>query len=209
MKNAFQITLLTVTLLLTACSPKIETVEVKNDDGQVIETVEITKEDGKKNGIRKKYDDKGILTLEETYKADVLEGKRTFFYENGQPKEVETYENDVLVGVVIAYDKKGNIRNKTPYVNKSGRSILEGVAERYYANGQLLEKVTFVQNVLNGPFEEYYENGQPKAKGVFVEDRFGEQAEQGILEMFDSTGVLVKKMECDTGRCATIWTKEE
>ena len=216
MKFLFQIQFLFVILLFISCSaPKNETIKVKGKSGQVIEVFEITSENGKKNGIRKIFDEEGgALILEESYKDDVLQGKRTIFHGNGQPQEVENYENGILVGEVISYDTKGRLMAKSPYVNKNGKSVLNGVIERYYSNGQLLEKVTVVDNKLNGAFEEYYENGNVKAKGSYVEDRFDEAAEVGIVETYDSTGTLLRKLDCTFDEekgfstCKTIWVKE-
>lgn len=202
-------------MFISCSTSKTETVEVKSESGQVIDVFEITSEDGKKNGIRKVFDEKdGSLIWEESYKDDVLHGKRTLFYGNGQEHEIENYENGILVGKVLSYDTQGNLTGKTPYINKNGESILNGFIERYYSNGQLMEKVTVVDNKFNGVFEEYYQNGQLKAKGNYVEDRFDDPAEIGIIETYDSTGTLLRKLDCtfdeDKGfsTCKTIWAKE-
>jgi antitoxin component YwqK of YwqJK toxin-antitoxin module len=216
MRFLFQIQFLFVILLFVSCSvSKTEKVEVKNELGQVIEVFEITSEDGKKNGTRKVFDEEnGSLIWEESYKDDVLHGKRTLFYSNGQPQEVENYEDSILVGEVLSYSAEGKVSAKTPYINKDGESVLNGVIERYYPNGQLMEKVTVIDNKFNGTFEEYYENGQIKAKGNYTEDRFDEASEVGIIETYDSTGTLLRKLDCtfdeDKGfsTCKTIWAKE-
>lgn len=169
----------------------------------------------KKNGIRKVFDKTdGSLIWEENYKNDVLHGKRTLFYANGQPQEIENYENGILVGEVLSYNKQGGIATKTPYINKNGESVLEGVIQRYYPNGQLMEKTTVVNSKFDGPFEEYYENGKIKAKGSYIEDRFSDPAEVGIVETYDSTGSLLRKLDCTFDEeqgfstCETVWTKE-
>ena len=216
MKFLFQIQFLSVILMFIACNTSnTEKIEIKNEAGQVIEVFEITSEDGKKNGIRKVFDEEdGSLIWEENYKNDVLDGKRTVFYKNGQPQEVENYVDSVLVGEVISYNAAGKVSAKTPYVNKNGSSVLNGMIERYYSNGQLMEKVTIIDNKFNGAFEEYYENGKLKAKGSYVEDRFDEPAEVGIVETYDSTGTLLRKLDCTFDEengfstCKTIWTKE-
>ena len=216
MKFLFQIQFLFVILLFISCTAsKTEMVEVKSESGQVIEVFEITSEDGKKNGIRKVFDEEnGSLIWEESFKDDVLHGKRTLFYANGKEQEVENYENGILVGEVLSYNAEGKISAKTPFINKNGESVLNGIIQRYYPNGQLMEKVTVVDNKFNGPFEEYYENGQLKAKGSYVEDRFDEPAEVGIIETYDSTGVLLRKLDCTFDEeqgfssCETIWAKE-
>lgn len=216
MKFLFQIQFLFVILMFISCSAsKTETVEVKSESGEVIEVFEITSEDGKKNGTRKTFDEEdGSLVWEESYKDDVLQGTRTLFYANGQLREVENYENGILVGEVTSYNATGKVLVKTPYINKAGKSVLNGIIERYYPNGQLMEKVTVIDNKFNGAFEEYYENGKLKATGNYVEDRFDDPSEIGIVETYDSTGTLLRKLDCtfdeDKGfsTCKTIWAKE-
>lgn len=216
MKFLFQIQFLFVILSFVSCSTsKTEKVEIKNETGNVIEVFEITSEDGKKNGIRKVFDEEnGAVIWEESYKDDLLTGKRILFYANGQPQEVENYENGILVGEVLSYDAQGNLSNKANYINQDGVSVLNGINERYYPNGQLMEKITIVDNKFKGAFEEYYENGQLKAKGNYTEDRFDDPAEIGIIETYDSTGTLLRKLDCTFDEekgfstCKTIWAKE-
>jgi antitoxin component YwqK of YwqJK toxin-antitoxin module len=216
MKFLFQIQFLCVILLFVSCSAsKTEKVEVKNDLGHVIEVFEIDKNDSTKNGTRKVFDEEnGSLIWEESYKDDVLHGKRTLFYANGQSQEVEEWENGILVGEVLSYNKEGKLLAKTPYVNKNNESVLNGVIERFYENGQLMEKITIIDNKFDGAFEEYYENGKLKAKGSYIEDRFDEPAEVGIIETYDSTGTLLRKLDCTFDEekgfstCKTIWAKE-
>ena len=213
MKKLIQIIIYFVILSLVACSSnKTEMIEVKNESGKIIETFAINKENGKKNGVRKQFsEENGALVLEENYKEDILEGKRTFFFENEQPQEIENYENGKLVGQVLSYYKDGKLLMKTPYILKNGESTLEGVLEKFYPNGQLKEKVNLINNAYNGSFEEYHEHGQLIVKGNYKEDRFGDEIEVGIIEFFDSTGVLIRKLDCQfdeesqIGRCKTIW----
>ena len=98
--------------------------------------------------------------------------------------------------------------------SENNESVLNGVIERFYENGQLMEKITIIDNKFDGAFEEYYENGKLKAKGSYIEDRFDEPAEVGIIETYDSTGTLLRKLDCTFDEekgfstCKTIWAKE-
>ena len=69
-----------------------------------------------------------------------------------------------------------------------------------------MEEVLFKDNEENGPFVEYYDNGEIEWKGSYLNG----DNEFGILEQYDRTGVLIKKMECDSlGACITVWIKDE
>jgi antitoxin component YwqK of YwqJK toxin-antitoxin module len=215
MKFLVQIQFLFVILVFISCSgSKTETVEVKGENGKLIESFEINKENGKKNGVRQIFDEEGWLSLEESYKDDVLQGKRTFFYKNGKPREVENYENGILVGEVNVFYENGVLQIKKYYIQKNGESVLEGILESYYDNGRLKEKITYVNGQLNGTFEEYHKNGKLTAKGRYREDGYGEPAEVGIIEVFDSTGTLIRKLdytfdeETQFSRGKVIWKKE-
>ncbi len=216
MKNLIQNSFWFVILLFVACSSgTTEKVEIKNEDGKVVEIFKITSKDGKRNGLTQKFDgETGSLIVEESFKDDVLHGKQTFFFDNGQPKEVGNFENGILVGDVLTYNESGTLTLKSPYIKKDSISVLEGLLEKYYSNGQLQEKVTYVNNEENGPFEEYHENGQLAAKGNYRLDRFGDAAEVGIVEIYDSVGTLIRKLDCtfdeenQLSRCQTIFKKE-
>ena len=51
-------------------------------------------------------------------------------------------------------------------------------------------------------FTEFYENGNKKAEGSYKEGA----KEDGLLLIYDTTGVLIRKMECADGICHTIWS---
>ena len=79
--------------------------------------------------------------------------------------------------------------------------------KEYYDSEQLKLKSesNIVKGMPHGRHVEYYKNGKMKWKGSY---RNGDQ-EFGLLEHFDSTGVLVKTMMCDSLRiCRTTWLKE-
>ena len=74
-----------------------------------------------------------------------------------------------------------------------------------FSEAGALQKWSPLLMVKKMAFEEYYTNGKIKWKGSY---RNGDH-EYGLLEKYDSTGVLVKKMECDSlFICRTVWKKE-
>jgi antitoxin component YwqK of YwqJK toxin-antitoxin module len=94
----------------------------------------------------------------------------------------------------------GNIKTEGQYTN----NITTGIWKSYYNNGQLKEEVQMAENEENGPFIEYHENGKVKAKGNYLHG----PNEQDELLLYDTAGVLEKKMDCKEGICKTIWKRD-
>jgi len=198
-----QILILIVTLAVTACQNTTEVVEIRDDNGEVVEKYHIRKEDGAKDGVYKKYAN-GKVALVENYENGVLEGQRIFYGENGKAMEEETYENGLMVGDAISYYETGEIRAKTPFIIKDGKSVLEGSFREYYKNGQLKTEAAMKDSETNGAFTEYHENGNIKARGTQVTHELLGRVDHGLLEQFDEDGNLTKKMDCNFGRCETV-----
>lgn len=192
--------LLLVLFLLTGCSSKTETVEVKNDAGVVTEVYTRNKKDFSKEGVYKAYDSEGKITEEAIYKNNELDGVRKLYFESGALRSTETYRNGMFEGEFVSYDTAGNKSLVGKYVNNE----MTGEWQRFYANGQLMEKVMFADNEENGPFIEYYENGKLKAEGKYK----GGDQENGELLLYNENGELERKMDCDLGRCVTTWRSE-
>ena len=202
--KSYQILLLIVTLAVISCQNPTETVEILNDAGKLVEKFELRKSDGLKDGTYEKYDELGKIIEKATYKAGNLEGKRTIFYENEAPAEEEFYEKGLLKGNVISYYSDGTKKAITPFIIKGDRSVMQGTLQTFYENGQLKSEDTAKNNGVDGPFVEYHPNGKIKAKGTFKPDADGEPREDGLLEVYDETGTLDRKMNCVMGRCTTI-----
>jgi antitoxin component YwqK of YwqJK toxin-antitoxin module len=184
-------------LVFSSCKDK-GLVETFYENGDKNEIYHINGVDSLKEGKFEKWYEGGKLYEESNYVRGKLEGPRTIYYETGETEIVENYKAGILEGDYTAYYKNGTIKVYSKYVN----NVLTGEFLKYYPSGQINEKVMMENNMENGPFEEYYENGKLKWKGTF---KNGDN-EFGLLENYDSTGVLVKKMMCDSLRiCRTIW----
>ena len=81
---------------------------------------------------------------------------------------------------------------------------MTGKWKGYYDNGALKEEVIFVNNQENGPFIEYYPNGKLKAEGTYLEGDY----EQGELKLYNESGELIRRMNCEKGVCKTVWKAE-
>lgn len=186
-------------LMIAGCRQKIT--EVKTDTGALKERYS-TNSKGDKDGLYESWLEDGTLFEKATYKDGKLVGERILYYPNGNPEIIEVYdESGQLHGPYKTFYDNGNLKSEKTYVH----NVLQGIARGYHMNGKLKEEVIFTDNSENGPFTEYHPNGVVQWKGTYLNG----DNEFGLLEEFDSTGVLIKKMMCDSQAvCRTIWKKE-
>ena len=152
------------------------------------------------SGMYKRYNQEGVLVEESFFENGKQNGTRTLYYANGNIESTSVYIDDMLTGKHKTYYDSGELMIDSDYK----KSEIVGTLKKYYKSGQLLEEVTFKNDMENGPFVEYYENGNIKWKGNYLNG----DNEFGLIEQFDETGKLIKKMECDSLRiCKTIWEK--
>ncbi len=196
-----------VSFLCFACGKQTEIAEVRDGEGNLIEKYAKDPKTNLRNGLSTKYI--GKRKVEEAhYLNDVLHGERKVFYENGTVEALENYENGIFVGPYKSfYEKNNSLKSEGEYV--AGK--MTGNWKFYYPNGRIKEIVAFKENEEDGPFEEYYESGTIKAKGNYktLEGSVNPNKEHGLLELFDETGTLVKKMNCNYGACVTTWTQKD
>lgn len=173
---------------------------IKDDEGRILESFEVN-EEGKKHGIYKTFSPSGTLTEDAVYADGKLNGYRRLYRENGSLEIEENYVEDVSHGAYTVFYESGAIEISTDY----DQGKMNGMLHRYFESGKIMEEVKMEDNEENGPFKEYYENGNIQWEGTYLN---GEN-EVGILLQYDESGVLTKKMLCDSlSICQTIWTKE-
>jgi antitoxin component YwqK of YwqJK toxin-antitoxin module len=189
-----------VLLTFASCKEKLETVENKDENGHLIEVYTRRVSDYAKEGLYIRYDSEGKKIEQSHYQNDTLQGERLLYYSNEKPQYLETYVKGQHEGPYKAYYETGELELEGQY--KDG--VMTGKWRGFYKNSQLKEVVTFENNNENGPFIEYYPNGNLKAEGTYKE---GDQ-ENGLLKLYDEQGQLERKMECNMGRCHTIWSRE-
>ncbi|MEL6277072.1 MAG: hypothetical protein AAFU03_18370, partial [Bacteroidota bacterium] len=188
-------------LFLLGCSDGLQKVEAVDDLGYK-EVFFVEKETEARQGTYQRFRPDGALSEIAHYKDNVLDGKRVIFNDFGDTSVVETYFGGGFEGAYRTfYDSVQQVRLTGRYDNNE----MTGEWKMYYPNGQQAEVVTFAHNNENGPFTEWYENGALKAEGAYLDgDR-----EHGQLRLYDKTGDLERVMECDRGRCSTIWRRGE
>ncbi len=157
---------------------------------------------GRIQGELKTYYENGQSIFESAnYRDSLLSGSRKLYFITGVMEVEENYVNGILQDTVYLYYPSGKLKKKSPYRN----GTLTGKVTRFYENGQMLEEVMFSNNEENGPFVEYHPNGTLKWIGQYLNGN----REFGELLQYDSTGVLIKKMICDSlGICKTTWRIE-
>ncbi len=197
MKNLGFCILPALLILICSCNRPEKTFY---DTGELKEEIHKDK-DGKKHGLYRRFHMEGTVAEELNYEHDVPSGVRKLFFVNGGLESESEYKDGKLNGFHRVYYPSGKLMIDATHKNNA----LNGTFKKFSEAGALQEVVTFVDGEENGPFEEYYTNGKIKWKGSY---RNGDH-EYGLLEKYDSTGVLVKKMECDSlFICRTVWKKE-
>ncbi len=146
------------------------------------------------------YYEDGVRVFEKAqYRDSLLHGSRELYFITGQIEIKEIYDTGVLVDTVVVYYPSGKIKKKSAY----DKGVLSGIVIRYYENGQEFERVQFEKNRENGPFKEFHPNGALRWDGQYLDGN----KEFGELSQYDSSGVLIKKMYCDSvGVCRTTWS---
>jgi len=189
-------------VLWTACSHSKEQV-THHPNGKIYESFVVleTKDGPLRHGPYQRFDEQGQLLESSTYVHGKIHGTRTL-YADGKMLSKEMRANDQYEGPYASYHPNGNLQMEAVYT----QDVMSGPVKVYYPSGKLKEVVAFEDNVEKGPFKEYYENGNVKAEG-FYEQMEG-PVEHGELKLYDSTGVLMRIMLCDFGKCKTTWKKD-
>lgn len=115
-----------------------------------------------KDSIWVQFDDRGVLSFQETYKLGKLDGQRVVFYEpvNGQYRVME-----------YAYWKNG---------------IQHGEYKKYHPNTKLAEEGNFVDGNKNGDIKHYHANGK-----LAMIERYQFAVRHGYQIVYDETGKQV------------------
>lgn len=101
--------------------------------------------ESKITGEVREVNDKGVLLYIWNYKDNKKDGKALGFYPGGQKMYELTYGSDVLKGIGIKYFENGNVSEKVFYVDGK----VEGPAHIYLENGNYY-KYNYINNRLNG-----------------------------------------------------------
>lgn len=186
-------------LALTACGNRLDTVTESDETGAYRE-FQVDPETGLKQGTLRDYTKDGVLIAEENYLDGKLQGERLIYSPTGKVVVRENYVADRFEGTYTSYDSLGNKSLEGEYID----GAMNGYWYGFYPNGQLKEQVMFKNNAEEGPFREWYGDGTPKASGQYA----GGDEEQGTLHLYAEDGTLARILDCDRGRCNTVWTPD-
>jgi antitoxin component YwqK of YwqJK toxin-antitoxin module len=184
--------------LLAACAngPELETVESTDEQGLRI-VYQRQVDNYAREGQFERFDAGGNRIELAGYRNDSLHGPRILFYPTGDTLSVETYRDGRFEGPYRAYFEDGTLRQVGQYAD----NVMTGPWISYYPSGERREVVQMANNLEQGPFTEWYDGGALKAEGQY---RDGDK-EDGELRLYDSTGTLVRIMDCELGMCFTRW----
>ena len=131
-------------------------------------TMEINYKKGKKNGIRKTYDENEII--EENFLDDIKQGYTYFYYPEGKLKQKVFYKDGLEDGTSFEYDKNENIISILEYrkgflINRDNinrfdyNGLKRGLWKMFYDNGIIKNECTYLDGKKNGFLKEYSEEG--------------------------------------------------
>ena len=188
-----------------SCS-QYETITEKDEDSTAYAVFQVNKKSGLKSGLYTRYYSSGNKEEEAMYKDGQMHGKRMLYFDapNDPVYAIEHHVDGMYHGMYKSYYEDGTL----DFEGRYEQNTMEGLWKKFYPNGQLQEEVTFSNNEENGPFTEYYKTGHKKAEGNYIY-WMDEAREHGLLMLYDSMGVLERKMQCDSGICRTIWPEKK
>lgn len=146
-----------------------------------------------KDSVWTHYGPSGRISFKETYKNDVLHGKRITYYvpELIHDKTVEVmreaiYENGRLQGPVVEYFPGGVKKLEGTY--DEGR--FDGVAKRYHPNGELMIFERWKNRVKHGWWVAYDETGKETGRTYYYEGSKVEGKElKDMMARFKEKGI--------------------
>lgn len=113
------------------------------------------------------YDDRGIISYQETYENGKLNGQKVYFYEpkNNQLRvaKYEYYRNGVLHGEFKEYHENSKVKREGKYVDGN----LEGNVVYYYPNGKMQKMTRYKHAVKHGYWIFYDEKGKEVGTKLF------------------------------------------
>jgi len=108
--------------------------------------------DGLWNGIRRFYNENGMLEQETigVNGKDKVEGYDIYFFKNGNPKQLKSYKNGKKHGVFIGWHKNGQMGSKASYYEgrRNGVVLLwsnsgELISEGLYKDGSFVDVICY------------------------------------------------------------------
>ena len=130
--------------------------------------------DLKKDSVWSNFGPTGRLSNKETYKLDVLNGKKTIFFVPEDPYDksqivssISNYKEGVLEGEFVEYFDGGSIKEKGNYLN--GKK--SGFWMKYSITGSIMIEECFKEGLRNGWTKSFDESGKEVGKQYYIQGR--------------------------------------
>jgi len=96
----------------------------------------------------------------------------------------EFYQNGLLEGIVLNYFPTGSVAEEMPY--KAG--LKQGEWKRYFTDGKVKLKATYIDDELQGLMLVYHQNSFPEVSGTYKNN-----LKDGMWVYYDDQGFVIKK----------------
>jgi antitoxin component YwqK of YwqJK toxin-antitoxin module len=130
--------------------------------------------DLKKDSVWSNFGPTGRLSNKETYKADVLHGKKTIFFVLEDPNDksqivssISNYKEGLLEGEFVEYFDGGSMKEKGNYLN--GKK--SGFWMKYSITGSIMIEECFKEGLRNGWTKSFDESGKEVGKQYYLQGR--------------------------------------
>lgn len=115
-------------------------------------------------GKKSWYSDEGKIILQENYVNGKIEGEQKAFYENGGIKSIVIYKNGKIMGIT-AFSKDGKILHKADLSKGNGKW------RYFWENGQVLEEGQYKNWRKDGVWKRYRKNGEVDITSTYKNGR--------------------------------------
>ncbi|MBB2144661.1 tetratricopeptide repeat protein [Pedobacter sp. LMG 31464] len=102
------------------------------------------------------YGNNGLKKSSLTYKAGVLNGLDTIYYNSGKINQILNYKDGLIDGKVVTYYQNGKIKSETTMTDDK----TNGYYTSFYMNGNIETEGWMVEDQYQGPWSYYNENGK-------------------------------------------------
>lgn len=126
----------------------------------------------------------------EREKDSLLDGKFTFWYENGQKQAETHHQKGKQHGLLTMWYENGQKEEEIQFQNGKGN----GPVTQWYENGQKKANAHYQDNKLHGLFTSWYENGQKK-----TEIHYQDGKPHGLFTRWDENGKKIEESYYQNG----------
>ncbi|UUV22670.1 toxin-antitoxin system YwqK family antitoxin [Paenimyroides aestuarii] len=145
---------------------------------------------GKTEGKVQHWFKNGNLDEVSYWKNGLQDSLFTYFYENGQMQGRSNFKEGKKQGKSEVWHENGQLKLESFYVD----DILHGSFKQWKDNGKLEVDGNYINGQLKSKIYGYHKNGKISTKGNLID-----KTPEGIWEIFDESGKLIKKRYFENG----------